>query len=537
VTVLNGRRQNARPLPLSGWAGNNPASSREKNTPTPDLDRLSMAGNNYRYQQKLQPEQKQKLYKRHRQGAFVRSGASLFMWLCAFTTFLVGMIQINHLLGVSFSIVYLILINPPTLWVLKKISRQRVYEYFSIFINFLEIVGYTAVIYFLGGINALYLSPIYAALITYVGTVGPPRLPFIIAGICAATLSVSAVMEYVGLIPHQDPFWKYQPPGLSQIGIILTNICLLFVVAFITSYTGNILRKNKKRLREQNLELDHSRSELKSAAETLERKNIELQMTANRAQESDRMKSEFLANMSHEFRTPLNHIIGFTEVVADKKFGNLNEDQVKYMNNVLQSGRHLLSLVNDILDLSKVESGKLKLELSTFNLRLLLENSLTMIKEKASKHGISLSIDRNGIPETIRADERKLKQVMYNLLSNAAKFTPDGGSIKITAKILSDSQMKRSKSMGGETSNIQNLKSNVEIRVSDTGIGIKKENLEHIFKPFEQVDNTASRKYQGTGLGLSLTKKLVELHGGKIWAESDGEGKGSVLHFIIPANL
>ena len=479
----------------------------------------------------LQSDQQAKLFKRHVQGAYVRSGASLFMWLCAFAAFLTGMIKINHLLGVSFSIVYLILINPPTLWFLKKISTRRFYALFSILINFLEIVGYTSVIYFMGGINALYLSPIYAALIAYVGTVGPPGLPFAIASICAATLSISAGMEYFGFIPHQDPFWKYQPPGISQIGILLTNICILFVVAFITSYTGNILRKNKKKLHIKNVELEKSRLELKVAADTLENKNVELQLTANRARESDRMKSEFLANMSHEFRTPLNHIMGFTEIIIDKKFGDLNAKQIEYLNNVLQSGQHLLSLVNDILDLSKVESGKLKLELSVLNLRSLLENSLTMIKEKAMKHGITLSIESDGAPETIWADERKLKQIMYNLLSNAVKFTPDGGSITLATQMHTDSEP------GHSESRAEDKQSEIKISVVDTGIGIIKQDLENIFKPFEQVESSANRKYQGTGLGLSLTKKLVELHGGRIWAESKGEGKGSVFNFIIPGDL
>jgi len=299
----------------------------------------------------------------------------------------------------------------------------------------------------------------------------------------------------------------------------------------MASYTGGLLRKNKNKLREQNLELEQSRADLKLAAETLEKKNIQLQTAVEKTTESDRLKSEFLANMSHEFRTPLNHIIGFTEIISDKKLGDLNAKQVEYLSNVLQSGQHLLSLVNDILDLSKVESGTLKLELSKLNLRRLLENSLTMIKQKAIKHGITLSIESDGAPETIRADERKLKQIMYNLLSNAVKFTPDGGSITLSTKVISDFEFRHPESMGEEKP------SEIKISVADTGIGIRKEDLELIFKPFEQVESSASRKYQGTGLGLSLTRKLIELHGGRIWAESEGEGKGSVFNFIIPAEL
>ena len=480
---------------------------------------------------KLQPDQRAKLFKRHKQGALVRTGASLFMWLFALVNFFLKTITADHMIGISMVVAYLVLINPPTLLILRHINRRRAYELFSILINFLEIIGYTAIIYCLGGINALYLSPIYAALIAYVGAVGPAGLPFVIASLCSSAMTIMVGMEYFGIIPHRDPFWEIQLPVFNQLIILLANICLLFVVAFITSYTGNILRKNKNKLRIKNVEIEKSRLELKVAADNLENKNVALQLTADRARESDRMKSEFLANMSHEFRTPLNHIMGFTEIIIDKKFGDLNAKQIEYLSNVLQSGQHLLSLVNDILDLSKVESGRLKLELSDLNLRGLLENSLTMIKEKALNHGITLSIESDGAPETIWADERKLKQIMYNLLSNAVKFTPDGGKITLATQMLSDSGDRHSESKA------EKKQSAIKISVVDTGIGIKKNDLESIFKPFEQVDSTASRRYQGTGLGLSLTKKLVELHGGRIWAESKGEGKGSVFNIIIPAKL
>ncbi|MDY7033606.1 MAG: ATP-binding protein [Thermodesulfobacteriota bacterium] len=242
------------------------------------------------------------------------------------------------------------------------------------------------------------------------------------------------------------------------------------------------------------------------------------------AEAANLAKSQFLANMSHELRTPLNHIIGFTELIVDKKFGDLNEVQEEYLNDVLHSSRHLLSLINDILDLSKIESGKLELECTNVEIKTLLEQSITMVMEKAIKKGIELSANTDGVPWSIEADERKLKQIIYNLLSNAVKFTPSGGEVSLTAKLVSGSRQDEQRDF-------------VEVSVKDTGIGLNQEDLKIIFEPFEQVESSASRKYEGTGLGLSLTKRLVELHKGKIQVQSDGEGMGSNFSFVIPVSL
>ena len=264
------------------------------------------------------------------------------------------------------------------------------------------------------------------------------------------------------------------------------------------------------------------------------------------AEEANRLKSEFLANMSHELRTPLNHIIGFTELVLDNHLGPLNGEQAEYLSDVHQSSLHLLSLINDILDLSKVEAGKLVLEPATFELEPLLTNSLVMVKEKALKHSIQLSTKFDAIPDTIVADERKFKQVLYNLLSNAVKFTNPGGEVCVEASVahslvdfgsqedtdpalrLIGSQQERN------TGSDRQMVECIQIGVIDTGIGLNAKDQERVFQPFEQADGSSSRKYEGTGLGLSLTKKLVQLHGGDIWVESDGEGKGCAFRFIIP---
>lgn len=271
-------------------------------------------------------------------------------------------------------------------------------------------------------------------------------------------------------------------------------------------------------------ELEHMGIDFNNMMDRLEDTYDQLIKAQKDAEEANQAKSDFLANMSHELRTPLNHIIGFTELVMTKQFGELNETQEEYLNDALGSSKHLLSLINDILDLAKVEAGKLELEPSDVDLKMLLDNSLVMVKEKAIKHGIQLTTEIEGIPETVRADERKLKQVIYNLLSNAVKFTPEGGSVCVSARVIDKGLL---------TSDLEGSKC-IEISVADTGIGLKPEDLERIFNPFDQVEESKSRGYQGTGLGLSLTKSLVELHGGKIWAESEGEGKGSTFQFVIP---
>jgi signal transduction histidine kinase len=227
---------------------------------------------------------------------------------------------------------------------------------------------------------------------------------------------------------------------------------------------------------------------------------------------ANRHKSEFLANVSHELRTPLNAIIGFSEVLQERLFGELNEKQAEYTDDILSSGRHLLSLINDILDLSKIEAGRMELEVTTFDLAGAIENALLLIRERANRHGIKLDRvidDRLG---DFTGDERKVKQVLVNLLSNAVKFTPEGGQIKVEATL-------------GESA--------VIFSVTDTGIGIAPQDHEAIFEEFRQVGTNYAQKREGTGLGLSLTRKFVELHGGKIWVESE-VGKGSKFTFTLP---
>ena len=251
-----------------------------------------------------------------------------------------------------------------------------------------------------------------------------------------------------------------------------------------------------------------------------ERRLAEEQRQAREAAEAaNRAKSDFLASMSHELRTPLNAIIGFSELLENHTFGPLNERQQRYVVNVLTSGRHLLQLINDILDLSKVEAGHMELALSEFDAGTTVSDARIMVGTLAEKKSLTLEVEvEEGLPP-INADHSKFKQILYNLLSNAIKFTPAGGRIRVVVR--------RTAANGRENGKW------LEVAVSDTGIGLKQEDQERIFGTFEQVDSAYAREQQGTGLGLALTRKFVELHGGRIWVES-ALGKGSVFRFVLP---
>jgi signal transduction histidine kinase len=238
----------------------------------------------------------------------------------------------------------------------------------------------------------------------------------------------------------------------------------------------------------------------------------EIQDKSRQLEIANRHKSEFLANMSHELRTPLNAVIGFSEVLQQGMVGELNAKQGEYIEYIHKSGSHLLSLINDILDLSKVEAGRMELDLASFSVPMAIDNALTLVKERATRHGLTLECTLDPAVADIHADERKFKQVMLNLLSNAVKFTPEGGRITVAARAVNDA---------------------VEVSVTDTGVGIAPEDCDAVFEEFRQVGQSADAKAQGTGLGLALTRKFIELHGGRIWLTS-ALGKGSTFSFALP---
>lgn len=270
-------------------------------------------------------------------------------------------------------------------------------------------------------------------------------------------------------------------------------------------------------------ELNQLASSFNSMAEQLQKSYTELEQKVKertneleeanlRLRKADRLKSEFLANMSHELRTPLNSILGFAELLKEKAFGPLTDQQLQYLNNIANSGKHLLELINDILDLAKVDAGKIELHPEPFSVVQLIDEIHAIVRSIAKKKNIQVNREISPELQTITVDHSRFKQIMYNLLSNALKFTPENGTVTIY---------------------VQSSKELVEFAVQDTGIGIALEDHDRIFNEFEQVDGSRARKYEGTGLGLALTKRLVELHGGKIWIESE-LGKGSKFIFTIP---
>jgi signal transduction histidine kinase len=255
-----------------------------------------------------------------------------------------------------------------------------------------------------------------------------------------------------------------------------------------------------------------NRDELGALAANVNRMNNELGRLYKELETTSHHKSEFLANMSHELRTPLNAIIGFSQVLRERMFGEVNKKQEEYLDDILSSGNHLLSLINDVLDLSKVEAGQVELEVAPFSLRGVLESGVVMVRERATRDGVHVALALPLDVDVVTGDERRVRQVIFNLLSNAVKFTPAGGAVDVRAAQLN-----------GE----------VTVSVADTGPGLAPEDHDRVFEEFQQTEAGVEQR-EGSGLGLALSKRLVELHGGRIWVDSE-LGKGSTFVFTLPA--
>jgi signal transduction histidine kinase len=254
-----------------------------------------------------------------------------------------------------------------------------------------------------------------------------------------------------------------------------------------------------------------NRDELGALGTNVNRMNDELRRLYRELEEASRHKSELLANMSHELRTPLNAIIGFSQVLRERMFGQLNAKQAEYVDDILSSGYHLLALIDDVLDLSKVEAGQLELHVAPFSLRDALEQGVVMVRERATENAVEVALRPLDGVDVVTGDERRVRQVIFNLLANAVKFSPEGGVVDVSAA-----------QFNGE----------VRVSVVDRGPGIASDEQERIFEEFHQTE-AGLEQMEGTGLGLAVSKRLVELHGGRIWVEGE-LGKGSTFVFTLP---
>jgi signal transduction histidine kinase len=322
---------------------------------------------------------------------------------------------------------------------------------------------------------------------------------------------LAALERRIVHIPDQltDPRFSLAPVHHIENAQTVLAVPMLREGALVGVLT--VWRNTRRPFSEQHIELLRTFADQAVIAVESVRLFHEIQEKGRQLEAASQHKSEFLANMSHELRTPLNAVIGFSDVLLQRMFGEMNDKQEEYLRDIRESGAHLLSLINDILDLSKIEAGRMELEVTDFALPEAIENALILVRERAGRRGLTLEVVTDDRVGMVRGDERKIKQVLLNLLSNAIKFTPAGGRIMVHA----------APDNGG-----------MEVSVSDTGIGIAPEDQAAVFEEFRQVGSSGA-KHEGTGLGLALSRKFVELHGGTIWVTSE-VGRGSTFTFTLP---
>ncbi len=425
-----------------------------------------------------------RIYKSHLHGTIVRLAVFLLAWLFGLVFFFVDHIRFDNFIGITISFAYLGIVTSAILLVLKYLPKWNFYRYFLLS-DQLEVMGYTSIIYFMGGIKALYLSPIYALLIMYNSAEGPRRYPFIIASFCSVNLGVMVALQYLGIIPDKDTVFQVYMSGNHQVSIFFSNIVMLYAVALIS-----VRDISQRKQTEQ-----------------------ELKKVRDEARKTSKAKSLFLANMSHEIRTPINGVIGMTDLILGTK---LDEEQLEYARTVRISADSLLFLINDILDFSKIEAGQLNLEVLDFDLKIAVEDVIDMMALRAHNKGLELTyLINDDVPVNLSGDPGRLKQILINLANNAIKFTEKGEVfINITLEDETDSGAA------------------IRFSVKDTGIGIPEDHLGNIFESFSQGDSSMTRKFGGTGLGLAISKQLAEMMDGQVVVESK-VGEGSTFWFAV----
>ena len=333
----------------------------------------------------------------------------------------------------------------------------------------------------------------------------------------AGDLASATTVATEALIAQNESSYASQRNRFIGVAVAAMILALLLGLALAWSVIGPIRRIDLRLAAiaagdfTGHVDVDN-RDELGALAANVNRMNDELDRLYRELESASKHKSEFLASMSHELRTPLNAIIGFSQVLRERMVGQLNEKQEEYLDDILSSAYHLLSLINDVLDLSKVEAGQVELDVAPFSLLDALESGVVMVRERALDDDVRIALRADPDADAVEGDERRIRQVVFNLLSNAVKFTPEGGAVEVSAARLN-----------GE----------VRVSVSDTGAGIAPDDRERIFEEFQQTEAGVDQR-EGTGLGLALSKRYVELHGGRIWVDSE-VGEGSTFVFTLPS--
>ena len=402
----------------------------------------------------------------------------------------IGVLPSSNLLGVAGAVATLLAIGLPALKIAERLP-SRLFPAYSVVVHLAELISYTAIIHFCGGAEATFLTGTYAAMIAYVGVVMPKPWPFRFALGSSAAYALLVLAEFRGWLDHRPLSPHLHLPPRIQLSYLVVTIAILLAVAYLASQGADLIRKTQQRLREQNADLESA---------------------TRRAIQSDRLKSEFLANMSHEIRTPLNGVIGMTSLLLNAPLG---PDQKHQVETIRASGEALLDVINDVLDLSKAESGVIELENDLFDLRACLADSLSIVAGTARAKGLSLSLSFDeAVPAMLRGDQARVRQIAVNLLGNAVKFT-DVGRIDVRVSVVPEGVSRR-----------------LRVSVEDTGPGIPQQEVGRHFKPFMQLDSSSTRRFGGTGLGLVISRRLALLMDGDV-SYSPRAGGGSVFEFHV----
>jgi signal transduction histidine kinase len=481
----------------------------------------------------LDPVQRELLYKRHVQGAFVRTGAIILLWLFLVASYLFKAIDIISFIGLSVTGWGVVFCNIPFLLTLKRLKRKKVFALFNLSINVVEILGDTLIIYFLGGIKGMYLIAIYAGLIAYIGVVAPMRYPYIIATMCSVFFSIMALMEHFGVIPHMNNQWGYHYNLTEVILILLVFSATLYVLAFNASYTSNLLRKNRKKLKQQNIRLEKSHEQINKAADALEQRNIklkesmeELRQAQQKLIESEKMAAlgGLVAGVAHEINNPVGVGITASSFLQEKikdmvnlqsSRGASTEEINRFLNSVSEASKTISTNLGRAADLvqhfKQVAVDQFTEASRTFDLKEYIEGTLLSMRFQYKRTGHKISVN---CPDQLIIDSYPgvFSQIITNLVMNSLSHGLEGvenGEIRF---------------------DISKNKDHLHIRYSDNGKGMNEETLQRVFEPFY----TTRREQGGTGLGMHIVYNIVTQTLAGMISCTSSEGEGVVFDIRIP---